>query len=196
VYIPLGGNRVSSPRQYFNLFVTFLISGLWHGANWTYVVWGALHGLFISFGLMSERPRRAVVEFLGIDRLPILHRSLRIATTFSLVCLAWIFFRANSLSDAQYIVTHLFAGFSSYRDLRTVELQFRGLGLRSTDLMLSLVVIAATLAYDLVDRHDALWQGMKARPIWVRWSLYYAVVLSILFLSDTGGAQNFIYFQF
>jgi D-alanyl-lipoteichoic acid acyltransferase DltB (MBOAT superfamily) len=196
VYIPLGGNRVSPPRQYFNIFVTFLVSGFWHGANWTFVVWGALHGVFVAFGLMSERPRKWFIESLGIDRLPLVHRFLRIVTTCTLVCFAWIFFRANTLSDAQYIVTHLFVGFTRYRDLRYMELQFRGLGLAPTDLVLSLIVIGAILAYDLVDRYDAFWRSVSARPFWVRWSLYYVVILSILFGSDTGAAKNFIYFQF
>ncbi|PHR45589.1 MAG: membrane-bound O-acyltransferase family protein [Fluviicola sp.] len=102
LYIPLGGNRVSKPREYFNLFLTFLISGLWHGANWTFIIWGGLHGLFNS-----------LQKFFKIDKLSFrkisYQKFLFFALNFTLVIFAWIFFRANSVADAFTIITKIFS---------------------------------------------------------------------------------------
>ena len=90
VYIPLGGNRASKPRWLFNLFATFVLSGLWHGADWKFVVWGALNGLYlIAETLLNARRRKGPVH---------------IAVTFALICLAWVFFRANSIDDALHVL--------------------------------------------------------------------------------------------
>ncbi len=150
VYIPLGGNRVSVTRRHVNLFLTFLISGLWHGANWTYIVWGGLHGLYITLGAVTETPRASIRRYLRLDKMPLLHACLRVATTVALVCFAWIFFRANTLADAHYIVTHMFVGYTSYFDVRYVALQFRGLGLQPQDLILALSVTATMFTVRLL----------------------------------------------
>jgi len=101
VYIPLGGNRVSSSRNYFNIFITFVVSGIWHGANWTFVIWGGLHGFYITiqkyFGLDKLRFAKFTALKFGL-----------ILLNFILVLLAWIFFRANSVSDAFQIVGKIF----------------------------------------------------------------------------------------
>jgi D-alanyl-lipoteichoic acid acyltransferase DltB (MBOAT superfamily) len=196
VYIPLGGNRVSKRRWHFNLFITFLISGLWHGSNWTYIIWGALHGSFIIFSSISEKPRILIREFLGIEKSPLLYKCIRVSITFILVCFAWIFFRSNNLTDAGYILTHLFSGFTRYLDLQYLALQFRGLGIHEEDIVLSLLFILILLIYDYLDRQDVVWSRLQNRPIWIRWSVYYLIMLSILFYSDNNEAKNFIYFQF
>jgi D-alanyl-lipoteichoic acid acyltransferase DltB (MBOAT superfamily) len=105
VYIPLGGNRGSKPRTYFNLFLTFFISGIWHGANFTFIIWGALHGLFsiIEKGLGLERKQLAgKLSFRTF---------LNTIITFIMVDFAWIFFRANTLSDAWVIISSIFTTF-------------------------------------------------------------------------------------
>lgn len=90
LYIPLGGNRVSKPRWLFNLFITFLVSGLWHGANWTFVVWGALNGFYLILEVLLFKERKKNL--------------LNVLVTFVLINFAWIFFRANSIGDAFYII--------------------------------------------------------------------------------------------
>lgn len=100
VYIPLGGNRVGQIRQYFNLLVTFVVSGIWHGANWTFLFWGGIHG-----GLLC------IERFIGIDRKTQHYGTQRLlhwTLTFVLVCFAWIFFRANSLNDVIIIILRTF----------------------------------------------------------------------------------------
>lgn len=99
VYISLGGNRVSRIRQYFNLMVTFLLSGIWHGANWTFVCWGGLHGILLCIekGLGFGRN-----EYYGLNRLT------HWVITFVVVCLAWILFRSNSIADGMLVFSGLF----------------------------------------------------------------------------------------
>ena len=104
VYITLGGNRVSIPRWYLNLFIVFLISGLWHGANWTYVIWGALNGFYLIFAIISQGFRNKAKRLVGLDKLPWLNNLLEVMITFALSSFAWIFFRANHVTDAFGII--------------------------------------------------------------------------------------------
>ena len=103
LYIPLGGNQVQIPRWYLNLFIVFLVSGLWHGANWTFVIWGLLHGFYYVGALIIEKFKKAF-HF----SLPVIWEKfygyLKIISVFLLVTLAWVFFRANNLSDALLII--------------------------------------------------------------------------------------------
>src|SRR5690606_31278987 len=105
VYISLGGNRVAFSRWQFNLLLTFLISGIWHGANWTFVFWGLLHGLFLVSSNTFKKFLPRVSDFLMMRNAHSTFATiLGISTNFLLVYFAWIFFRANSLSDAYTIL--------------------------------------------------------------------------------------------
>src|SRR5262245_10916936 len=109
VYIPLGGNRTRRRRWFANLLITFTISGLWHGANWTYVVWGFLNGVYLITGieLRPIRERLFAWSGLGSSRLRAAGRSL---TMFALTCAAWVVFRAHKLADASYILSNFWRG--------------------------------------------------------------------------------------
>ena len=109
LYISLGGNRVSIPRWYLNLLLVFLISGLWHGAKWTFVIWGALHGFYVISAIILTKFKKPVLQLMHTDRWPIIYSISQKILTFSLVAFAWIFFRAKSLPDSLYISTHLFS---------------------------------------------------------------------------------------
>ena len=104
MYIPLGGNSVSVPRNYTNLMVTFLVSGLWHGANWTFVIWGLLHGTAQVVVLGSQKIVKKHNLKIGKLKIP---SFIKIFITFIFVCFAWIFFRANSLNEAFFAVKQL-----------------------------------------------------------------------------------------
>ena len=109
LYIPLGGNRVSKFRNYLNLFITFTISGMWHGANWTFFIWGALNGIYLILGKIKdnilEKFRKKKSENIILDKI---NNIKKIIITFSLTCFAWVFFRANGLSNVKYIMIHTF----------------------------------------------------------------------------------------
>lgn len=109
VYIALGGNRVAWTRHLFNLFITFLVSGIWHGANWTFVIWGALHGLFIVAGVVRKRIKAGDgIKETGAIRKVLSYLS-DVGLTIFLVVFAWIFFRANSASDAFVVINKIVA---------------------------------------------------------------------------------------
>lgn len=194
LYIPMGGNRVSIPRWYFNLFIVLLICGLWHGANWTFIVWGGLHGIYLVFSAASQNIREKIHKAIGLDKVPRLHTYLKVTVTFLLVCFAWIFFRANSLTDALYIILHLFAGwkdifrFDIFNSIPSWE-PFR------LELMIAVASIGVLILVHLLQRRGSVVQILSQKPTWVRWSVYYSIILSILLFGNFGSKQ-FIYFQF
>jgi alginate O-acetyltransferase complex protein AlgI len=104
LYIPLGGNRVSMARRYFNLFFVFLISGLWHGANWTFIIWGAIHGLYLIAGIIKNNLLKKAHLFAKSN---LFVNILQVIITFSLVCFAWIFFRSPNMATAKAIIKKL-----------------------------------------------------------------------------------------
>jgi D-alanyl-lipoteichoic acid acyltransferase DltB (MBOAT superfamily) len=197
LYISLGGNRVPVPRWFFNLFLVFLVSGLWHGANWTFIAWGALHGFYLIFAIATEVPRERLWDLVGLNRVPALHRALRVATTFALVGFGWIFFRANSMTDALYIAGHTFTGAWDVVTRRGGS--SLGIGVLFPDLQdlyLSLALIAWLFAVELAqERWGDIARKLARQPAPLRWAVYELGVLAVVFLG-VFQAKQFIYFQF
>jgi alginate O-acetyltransferase complex protein AlgI len=169
------------------LIVTFLASGAWHGFGWSFLMWGLLHGLFLAASVYYRPYQKSVHEKLGV-RGGLAGRTLQRFVTFHLVCLAWIFFRANSLPDALYIVTHMFAGTGKIGRLLTSQERFE---LWFTVLSLGLMAYI----HHLGSRRDNR-EYLFSRPPLTRWSFYYAIVLSILLFGKYFSAQTFIYGKF
>ncbi|WP_317197794.1 MBOAT family O-acyltransferase [Hymenobacter siberiensis] len=194
LYISLGGNRVALPRACFNLFFVFLVSGLWHGANWTFIVWGGLHGLYLVIGMLTKASRNRFITRLN---LPFLNNPLlNIGLTYVLATFAWIFFRANSLHDAIYVIRHLFDPASAFwqksvfTGLSTVKVFY------TLPQWLALFgALSLLFAVEKAQLHLSInnWLVQQATP--VRWTLYYAIVLYIALLGAFEHVQ-FIYFQF
>lgn len=186
LYIPLGGNRVSTGRWALNTLVVFMVSGLWHGANWTFIIWGALHGLYMILWTVAGPPMSRRLSALKLDRIPGLLPALGLGLTFNLVAVAWIFFRATSLADAWYILTHLLVGFAW---------QAPGpIGLGATT---ALVVLCSIVMMELYEwlRQRGVFQ-ISLLPWWSRWACYYALVTLILLFGVLHAQGQFIYFQF
>lgn len=195
LYIPLGGNRVSAFRWRFNLFITFLISGLWHGANWTYVIWGALHGFYMICGTLTSGMRQRLSQRINHEALSWAVKPLKVVFTFSLVTFAWIFFRAGNLSDAVYIITHLFS-----RSPGTAGGTFPAdglftLGLNMAEFTVAVAAICFMEAVHLVQRHGSIRHMLRDKPAWLRWAIYYSLIFGIIFFGVFRDTQ-FIYFQF
>lgn len=192
LYITLGGNRVTVPRWYLNLFIVFLVSGLWHGANWTFVIWGALHGFYLVFGLITQKYRDRFNQLLRIDRVPIIST----ISTFVLVAFAWIFFRANSVDSAFYIVKHMFTGIPDVvHQLVNNQPVLESMGLKKNDFALSILLIIFLETVHYVQGKKSLSDIFVQKPAYVRWAVYYGVILAIIFLGVFENRQ-FIYFQF
>ena len=192
LYIPLGGNRVGKTRWMLNLFLVFLISGIWHGANWTYVIWGALHGLYLMIAILKDGwfERKGIVvseknKFIQI---------FNVFITFQLAVFAWIFFRANSLDDAFTIIKTIGQGeysIQSFIDSITVLAEDPKNFSRTLFIMLLMVV------FYLVDPiMDKIIKGrvLLSKP-YVKYILYSFIIASII-LFGFFGEVTFIYFQF
>jgi len=192
LYIPLGGNRVSIPRWYLNLMIVFLVSGLWHGAAWTFLVWGGLHGLYIVGDVATKSLRGKLAHRLGLDRRPTTSAVLSGFITFNLVCLAWVFFRANSIADAFLLLNNL-APLTNFADLNAPWATVVSNPAQEMALSLGLILLLE-LVHLVQEQHwhaPILWQ----RPFWFRWAAYLGLALAIMNLGITQEVP-FIYAQF
>ena len=192
LYITLGGNRVSIPRWYFNLFIVFLVSGLWHGANWTFVIWGALHGFYLVFGIITRTSREKLNKTFHVDRIPFLSAF----TTFFLVSFAWIFFRANDVQSALYISSHIFSGLPDLlHNLMNHVPIYERMGINKKGMLLSVFLIILLESVHYLQAKTNLSDIFKQKPFYIRWAVYYCVVIAVLYLGVFENRQ-FIYFQF
>ncbi len=173
LYIPLGGNRVSKARNYFNLFVTFMVSGIWHGANWTFFCWGSLHGILLCIEKALKIGKK---KYTGVSHF------LHWLITFILVTICWTIFRANNLSDAIQVVTGIFTS--------------PGIPKMEPAHWFAIAIAMAILATK--EFSDEF--GLKLRIIhpktWVGQHLYIALMIAYIILFGVLGSDQFIYFQF
>lgn len=192
VYIPLGGNRVRVPRWYLNLMIVFLVSGLWHGAAWTFVLWGGLHGLYVVGEAAARDLRAALVQRLGLDRSPAGLAVLSGLITFVLVCLAWVFFRANSVNDAFLLLSNMLP-LTNIADLNAPWVAVASNP--AQEMMLSLALILLLLGVHWVQERE--WQASVffRQPVWLRWAAYLFLAIASMNLGITEELP-FIYFQF
>ncbi len=192
LYIPLGGNRCSKARHYFNLFVVFFVSGLWHGASWTFVIWGVLHGVYQIVGALTKKPRERIYAALKIKTESPLFALWQRFWTFVLVCFSWIFFRANSFSDALLLIKKLFTGWGS----GTVSTTFSSMGITLTAVLVTVLSIVILSMLDRImndERSEEV--GTVSRQYTAAW-IALSVAIAWALLLSVGGASAFIYFQF
>jgi alginate O-acetyltransferase complex protein AlgI len=176
LYIPLGGNRVKISRWVFNIMLVFMLSGLWHGASWTFVAWGALHGIF----LLSERAFRSVTGFSPRQG-KLWLEALLVLKTFALTTVAWIFFRAESFSKVGEI----------FRSICTRDWSLKNIHELNVPLFFTVVLILIDLLV-FRERLDKILDRLGSP---VRWAFYAVMLFCILSLSGMQKYQ-FIYFQF
>ena len=182
LYIPLGGSRVGIIKKIRNTFLIFVVSGFWHGANWTFIIWGALNAIYFLPLLLLNRNRNNINQIANLKIFPSFYEFLSILLTFSLTVFAWIFFRCENLNHAFGFIGHIFS-----------SANFWGLDL---EIRYSSLIIVFYFAFEWVKRHDkhtfeTLFYKLK-RPY--RWSSYILIIACIYYFG--GDNQNFIYFQF
>jgi D-alanyl-lipoteichoic acid acyltransferase DltB (MBOAT superfamily) len=178
VYIPLGGSRVSKPRLVFNILVVFLLSGLWHGANLTFVFWGLIHALFVLPVLLFYKNH--TVTFSQAKKLPTLREFLNIAGTFIVVVLAWIFFRAETLTDAFQYLSIVFS-----ETLFSIPAVSKS----------AVLLLFGYMVIEWIQRHQDHFMDITNIPNRMfRYLLYFIAVFCIFYYA--GDTQPFIYFQF
>lgn len=197
LYIPLGGNRKGTVRKYVNIMIVFLVSGLWHGAAGTYVVWGFIHGLYQVIGALTRPVRDKLNVLFDMKPESIGHRLMSGLVTFALVDFAWIFFRAESLDAAVEII-------KSMVHIGNISILWNGalyeLGVSARGFQIMLLSIAVLLVADFMK-----YKGIQVRKLileqelWCRWICYIVIVMFIMIFGIWGGsydAASFIYFQF
>ncbi len=164
------------------------ITSCWprHGANWTYVFWGLLNGVYLVFGALTQPARSRIYRIIGLEG-TLIQRIIGIAITFTLTLVAWVFFRANSLTDAYYILTHFYIGWD-FGAIRTEQFLLR-------QLPVAFAAIAALLGIQWLQRKISITAVVSRAPLLIRWSAYSVFVFSIILFGIYRKGQ-FIYFQF
>jgi alginate O-acetyltransferase complex protein AlgI len=192
VFIPLGGSKVPLLRRCFNLLITFSISGLWHGASWNFVIWGFLNGLFLCFEVLFSKVKEQF-RFLGSVNLKWLG-FFSAPFTFFTICLTWVFFRAKSLNDAYYIISHFHLGLTKSALVSFLQGDINGIGLMQ--LLLAIVSISILFTVNYIHARYNVYMLISRMKSWQRWSVYYSVFLLIVFWGYFQDKNPFIYFQF
>jgi D-alanyl-lipoteichoic acid acyltransferase DltB (MBOAT superfamily) len=192
LYIPLGGNRRGRGRHLFNILVVFMVSGLWHGAAWTFVIWGALHGAYQILGTLTIKKRNALLGRIGLSENMAVVKWIRRVNTFILVGFSWLFFRANSVGDAFHLIKTLFVGWNTPLSQTLSDIGLGVIGILTTVLsIITLTVIDRLLTYgDGEDGSSLLVKGGGyVYFIWI-------ILLAWLLLLSKDMSGTFIYFQF
>ncbi len=196
LYIPLGGSRGGKWRAVANNLLVFLVSGLWHGAAWHYVAWGGLHGLYLTAGRLTRDARSRALRALGVREDGTLRRVCGTAVTFALVALAFLFFRANSMSDAALLLRAIIA------DFRPEALAGEGLfafGMDRPDWIAAAAGLAILVVCDLLAERGDVLAALERQPLPLRWSAYLLLLFAVVIFGVYGPAYDaaaFIYFEF
>ncbi len=194
VYIPLGGSRLGKWRQNLNILIVFAVSGIWHGANLTYIFWGLLHGLYQVIGKTLMPIRNKITAVTHLDKAPVLKKWLQIIGTFLLIDLSFIFFAAPSLSRAFTILKLIFTKFEAKT---LIDGTISTIGLGYSNLLLVIFALFLLFLSDLwQDRMNCDITGLFAKmPTIMRWGAYYLILMLIIFSANLSG-QEFIYAGF
>jgi alginate O-acetyltransferase complex protein AlgI len=188
VYIPLGGSRVGKWRWQINLFITFVVSGFWHGAEWTFLIWGALHGFYLIFNIWTSGLKSRFNNITGLSKNINLLRFFQSLTTFLLVYFSWIFFRAHDLNDALLHLSNIFD--SSYWGNSINLFRF------PVDMYISLASVFLLVSIEILEEKFSLYNRIRlSRYKLVKWVLLILILISILFLG-IWEEVDFLYFQF
>ena len=194
VYIPLGGSRKGRYKTYLNLFIVFVISGLWHGAAMTFIVWGAIHGLIIVFEKATSKTRLKNLNRVGLSLSNLTGKLVFMTTTFVIVCFAWIFFRANSFSEATLLIKNTFVNnYIVFFNDKIYEL-----GLKENEFKILFISILILIGFEILQKRRNFTRILSFQPLIFRWSFYVVSVIILIIFGIYGDndTSEFIYFQF
>lgn len=188
IFVPLCKGKKKRSEIYLAIVITFLISGIWHGAAWTFVLWGLIHGFYRVFGDHTKHVRGKMASFIQLDRSPSLHKWVKIAITFLLVCFSRVFFRSDSVAAA-FENARLFLTFSSWKPSGIVEAaeMFSLLDL----VIFGFFFIIVQLFHYIERKNASTWNWLSQRPAFARYAFYILIIVSILVFGVSG--EGFIY---
>jgi alginate O-acetyltransferase complex protein AlgI len=195
LYLSLGGNRVSAPRWALNVMIVFVVSGLWHGAQWSLIMWGVVHALLLITERFTARPRAWLQEVTGLSRVPALQAVVQWGLTFLCWQLSLVFFRSPTLADAVHILTHLGTGWAPLTNPVALAMFLTRVHLDGFLFLLCLLMCPFTELVDYGFRSDTVRARVRSLPTVVQWGLDWLVILGILVLGSFG-EMPFVYFQF
>ncbi len=198
VYIPLGGNRKGKARKYLNIMITFLLSGLWHGAAWSFVLWGALHGIYQIVGDLIKPLKEKADKVLGFRRTTVGYRIGQILITDVLVAFAWIFFRAGSMKTAVMYIGGIFTRFNPWVFF---DMSFYNMGLDFQEIHILMFGIILLLAVSVVryKKKTDIGNFLLSQDLLFRWVVFVALIVMIITFGEYGvefDSSKFIYFDF
>lgn len=196
LYIPLGGNRKGKLRKYCNIMIVFLVSGLWHGAEWSFVVWGGLNGIYQVLSECFKPVREKIIKLLKLTPDLQGNRLAKVIGTFVLVDFTWIFFRADTIQDALQIIKSIF---TVHNPWILFDFSLYELGLDRANFCLMLLAIAILFAVDILKKKGySICRIVLEQDWWFRWTFYLAAFFFVVIfgLYGTNYGSSFIYFQF
>ncbi|MGD9210286.1 MAG: MBOAT family O-acyltransferase [Desulfobacteraceae bacterium] len=192
VYIPLGGSRESKYRQFFNIIVTFTLSGLWHGANWTFIAWGFINGLYYMPLMLFGQRQKFKGSIVAKGRLlPNIKEIFQVVTTFFFTVIAWVFFRSETITDAFFYLKSML----SMGIFRHPGAGLAGYGIKF-EILYCLAAIFVLTSIEWFQRGKAHGLMLERNSLPLRVGLYTTVMMLILLFRNTGQNLDFIYFQF
>lgn len=199
IYIPLGGNRRGIFRKNINIMIVFFISGIWHGTGVTFMVWGLLHGIYHVIGDITKNIRARIKSLLLVKEESRTENLLRVVTVFSLVSFAWIFFRANDVWDALFIIKTIFSldGFEGlYKNLPSIILEVISSRLLLAKVVLAIIILTIS---SFISNKVNYEKYINQTPQIIRYMLAAIVMFFVAFALVSTGSQpdnQFIYFKF
>ncbi len=197
VYFPLGGSRVSKKKMYRNILIVFLLSGLWHGASWTFVIWGFIHAFYQIIGDFLKPIRIKITKLLKVDVKSTYFKVWQVTIVFILVTISWVFFRAKSLIQAKYIIKRMFL--IDLRALFDIDLFFKAIKYSSNALLFVMINVMILLIVSLLRRNKSINKLISSQHFLVRYSFYIILMTALVFYWVSGQSlvnTTFIYFQF
>ena len=197
LYFPLGGSRKGKLRKYVNIMIIFLVSGLWHGAGWHFVLWGGIHGVLRVAEELTEKGRSLARKFIGESEESFAHKLFQTGLTFFLVTIAWVTFRANSVRQAYEFIKGMFTKFNPWVLFDGSLFQ---LGLDEKEFFVLLFAVTILILVDVMTykKKDIL-GAFTSQPIWFRWIvtwIWIGVLLVFGVYGENYQSAAFIYFQF
>jgi len=197
LYIPLGGNKVGKWRWSFNIFLTFLISGLWHGANWTFVIWGSLNGIYLIVESFTQKQRNQLYQFIKLTHFPSLLKVIQIVITFCLFAFSFMIFRAETTKDAFLLINHLPQKlFTQLSSLEGFLVPFQSIFSSTKEFSYLFSSFVLFFVIDIFIRKNGIDYTLKNISPFFRLLIYYFIIGWLLFFGAFGEPQEFIYFQF
>lgn len=187
VYFTIGGSRVSTARRYLNILITFLVSGIWHGAAFTFIFWGVLHGIYQMFEILLEPTENRVLDSLGLTKESKIFVYLARVRTFICVSIGWVFFRATTVGGAFRILGNIFKPYAGIKTVMdNVLLDVKSIIMIAVSLLIVKFMRKRCLGYKVSDGQVICFSILA---VWL-------VIIALIFAAGTGGGSSFIYFDF